>query len=230
MTDASDNGKAEEVVYISSKFRSMLEAYLIDAAKSMNRCSDLLDLFDTLESTQAGSSQDQRDDLLRAIVVLTHACMEDCLRTVARYALPDSSREALDDVPFYLEGRPVPKVSLGYLAEHKDLTIGDFVARSVDMHMDRVSFSSTSEVVGLLRRLWISLDHDGLLSSLGEMIQRRHEIVHRADVCKASRSPAKLDPKKVREWFGAVGGLVIAVAAGLVERDGKHNKLRRADA
>lgn len=209
----------EPPIPISGALDSMLRTYLVRAQKTLQRCQDLLELHGKLESDGLDATETQTSDLLRAVVVLTHACMEDTLRTVGKYALPAASREALDDIPFYVGGRSAQKVSLGYMTEYRGQTVEMLIAHTVENYLERMTFSSTTDIVNLLRRIGISLDGSNMLPALDEMINRRHEIVHRADIGEDWRPPVEIEAETVRRWIGAVSALVIRIGAELIRNE-----------
>ncbi len=116
-------------------------------------------------------------------MVLLHASLEDLLRRVARDRIPDGGEEALRQIPL-IGCAPREKFSLGELARLRGKTVEEVLMESVQHYYDSfVTFNSVADIEGVLRRSDIKQDRvKGLYPALAELIARRHEIVHRADV------------------------------------------------
>jgi hypothetical protein len=98
------------------------------------------------------------DDVVRAAVVLTHAYLEDFLRTMARTLLPVASEGVLDDIPLAGSGSSRPaKFSLGALARHRGRTVEDVINDSVSEYLERSNSNNTTEIVSFLKDLDITL-------------------------------------------------------------------------
>ena len=124
-------------------------------------------------------------DILRASVVLTHAYLEDFLRTLAAALLPLAEENRLNGIPLAgIGGRP-EKFFLGKLAKHKGKTVDEVIRNSVSEYLERSTFNSTEEIAQLLQTQGIEVaEHDKEFPAIQEMMQRRHQIVHRADRVK----------------------------------------------
>jgi hypothetical protein len=122
------------------------------------------------------------DDILRAAVVLIHAYLEDLLRTIAATILPEQDEICLDKIPLAgMPGRP-EKFSLGKLVQHKGKLVDDVLRQSVSEYLERSNFNNTQEIASFLRTLGFDpTKHNEHFASIDTMIQRRHQIVHRAD-------------------------------------------------
>lgn len=123
-------------------------------------------------------------DICRAAVVLSHASFEDALREIARVKLSESPAEILDDIPLVgisRAGQP-RKFSLGMLNKHRGKTVDQLIRESIDEFLDRTSFNNSKDVSNMLEK--IGVDLIGIrkyFKDLDEMMERRHQIVHRSD-------------------------------------------------
>jgi hypothetical protein len=91
-------------------------------------------------------------DIIRAAVVFLHASLEEFLRAVGRELLPTGRREALDWVPLLGES-PVgdaKKFFLGSLRTHERKTVARLLRESVEAHLARRTFNSSSEINAFL--------------------------------------------------------------------------------
>ncbi len=149
------------------------------------------------------------EDVLRASIVLLHATLEDFLRTLAMNLLPKANEETLNEISLVgLKGRP-KNFGLGKLVHHKGKTVEDVLRESVREHLERSNYNSTSEIANLLEILGFDVSSlNEPFAELEQMIQRRHQIVHRADRTKSPDSDAfivqPINPQDVVRWVGAV--------------------------
>jgi RiboL-PSP-HEPN len=156
----------------------------------------------------AKSAQDGSEDILRAVIVLTHASLEDFLRTLAETFLPLANEEALSRIPLAgLSGR-VEKFSLGKLIQHKGKSVDYVIKESVRQHLDRSTYNNVQDIVDILSSLGFdSSEHDANFSKIELMMKRRHQIVHRGDMIKANGSkglrPAPVGLGDVLQWVQA---------------------------
>jgi hypothetical protein len=94
----------------------------------------------------------------------------------------------LNDIPLIgtsKSGRP-EKFHLGALERHRAKTVDQVISESVEVYLNRANFSSCADVERLL--LQMSLDARAfktLFPDLEQMMQRRHRIVHEADIPRA---------------------------------------------
>jgi len=163
--------------------RLELGPYYSHLSESLRRTRNLL------SKTRTGD-QDVNDDIVRAIVVLTHAYLEDFLRTLARTLLPEASESVLNGIPLAGSSGRAEKFQLGALSRHRGRTVEQLIKDSVSEHLERSNFNSTTEIASFLNNIGVSLSAKAtdVLPALDQMIQRRHLIVHRADRIKKANS------------------------------------------
>jgi hypothetical protein len=132
-----------------------------------------------------GRRKVQETDILRAALVLLHATMEDFLRSLQGWKAPGWTKEAVDKYPLAGNGRKRPeKFSLGELVAHRGKTVDDLIVQSVTEYLDQYSsYNDLGQVKDALLYCGISnqdveAHNYGLLPA---MIERRHNIVHKAD-------------------------------------------------
>ncbi len=161
----------------------MLDQIRDNFNNNLARVKNLVDLYST---KLAGPGQGRRPvnstDVLRAGTVLLHATLEEFLRGISRWKLPEANEESLNSIPLKGYVRPT-KFQLGELSAHRGKSVDDLISESIDEHLNRKSYNSTSEIAALLH----SIDCDQervrhLYSRLDDLINRRHNIVHRADL------------------------------------------------
>lgn len=172
---------------------------LMDAAADERSCS------------VAGGS-----DILRAAVVLLHACLEDYLRSLAAAYLRFASSTALNEVPLAGQGRErAEKFLLGALVPHRDLTVSEVIELSIQEHLERTTYNNPREIASLLENLGLNVETvRSHFADIGELTSRRHLIVHRADlVANASSSldVGVIEDSVVRRWTDTVEEFAKAV-------------------
>jgi hypothetical protein len=147
-------------------------------------------------------------DILRSVVVLQHAYLEEFIRTVVIKLLPLADDESLSGTPLAGMEKPHEKFSMGELAKHRGKLVDEVLADSVRESMSRETFNDVGEIEKVLRRLKCNIeDHREWFPALGEMMARRHDIVHRADKIKAPGSDfytlQPIDVPQVERWLDA---------------------------
>src|ERR1039457_1619603 len=163
---------------------------------------------------------DEHEDLLRAAVILTHAYLEDFLRMLGRTLLPLASKEVLDEIPLTGTGRQAQKFFLGSLMRHLDKAVEQVVQESADEYLDNYTFNNGTQVMQFLAKLGIKVDSD--LTTLNQMIQRRHSIAHRGDKGRSKISEKyemqPISALDVIDWVKATNDFVNSVVRLVIEQ------------
>jgi hypothetical protein len=197
--DAVEVGLAPYLNRLNESFERVTE--LLSAAEHTSRPT-----FRSVEFDR--SRQAAADDILRAAVVLTHAYLEDFLRTIASVLLPAANESCLDGIPLAGLTTRTDRFSLGKLVQHKEKTVGQVLHESVSEYLNRSTFCSTDDIAQLLCRLGFSVpDHNHDFPEIQRMIERSHQIVHRADRIKPSDSDTytlqPIEAYEVLTWLKA---------------------------
>lgn len=163
---------------------------------------------------------ESRDDILRAAVVLLHATLEDCLRSISSALLPNSGEASLNRVPLIsCAGSRAEKFSLGKLAAHREKLVSTLIKESVDSYLRHVTFNNSNEIAEHLRELGFELaPMRGAFSTIEEMMKRRHQIVHRADYDDSGKL-AEICSENVMKWADGVTKLLSQVLAQLGNKE-----------
>ncbi len=161
----------------------MKEHISIRIEENLARVENLISLYSRKKGK--GRRGAHETDVLRAAVVLLHASLEDFLRSLARWIIPETNEmSVLDRYPFPGDSnlkRP-EKVSLGYLIAFKGISIDDVIKQAVNEHLDKSNYNNTNEIAGLLTSIGVEISAvESVFPELSEMMSRRHLIVHRAD-------------------------------------------------
>lgn len=204
-----------------------LQPYFATIEENFRRLSQLVDMYLSIDQAHilpeevSTKLKNRSGDLLRAVVVYTHAYLEDFLRTLASVFLPGSNERTLNDIPLIRlndTGRP-EKFFLGKLAEHRGKLVDDVIKESVGGYLERSTFNSTSEIAILLEKLNLSgASCKEFFPALQAMIERRHVIVHRADKVKPTdgrESLQAIDSEQVLWWMHATLHFMAALIPSL---------------
>ena len=146
------------------------------------RVRNLVTLYtDALAGVGQGRRPVNSSDVLRAATVLLHATLEEFLRGISRWRLPDASEDALNEIPLVGLQR-ADKFQLGRLSRHRGESIDDVITASIEKHLERSNYNNTTEITHLLESIGVDVQRvNDLYPQLTELIERRHLIVHRAD-------------------------------------------------
>jgi len=177
---------------------------------NLERVRNLVRIYEGINAGQQGRRAACETDILRAAVVLLHACLEDFVRTLQYWRLPTAGAVALNEIP--MKGLPRPgKVQLGDVAQFRGQSVDDLVRSSVEEHLSRSNYNNCDDITRAMDAIDVHLD-EGLcrrtFPAIEEMIRRRHQIVHRADRNEIGGSGnhrvSSLGREKVNEWIEAV--------------------------
>jgi hypothetical protein len=121
---------------------------------NLGRVENLIKVYEASSGRGRGRKIVLDADVLRAAVVFAHAALEDFIRSICGYFLPRATAAVLDEIPLTglnSSGRP-EKFFLGRLVAHRDKTIEDLIEESVQMYLERLSFSSTQDIATAITR------------------------------------------------------------------------------
>jgi len=190
--------------------------------ENIARVRNLADIYETkLAPIAQGRKPVGSTDILRAGVVFLHATVEEFLRGILEWRLPDQSEAILNGVSLVGSGSDrAEKFLLGRLAAHRTKTVDALIRESVSASLTRSNFNSVAEIVSALTS--VGLDKtpcEPFFPALTALMERRHQIVHRAD-----RNPnhgqghhhaSSIGRHHVHEWAQAAQDFFDAVYAQL---------------
>lgn len=178
---------------------------------NIERVKNLVKLYGKIKTPGSGRAGTLTTDILRSAVVLLHASVEDFLRSLARWRLPElGDKEALDDIPLLIDQSKKPhKITLGELVDYRNLRVNDVIKGSVKKYLERSNYSDTKQISSLLESIDIEVEKvNGTFNMLSNMILRRHKIVHEADKNKVPGSgnheTESIKKNEVNSWINAV--------------------------
>lgn len=191
------------------------ERFVLNVARVRN----LVDIYTNhLAGAGRGRRGHQTTDVLRAATVLLHAALEDVLRSLAYWKLPQANVVVLEQIP--LVGGAATKFNLGALAAHRGKTIDDVIKESTDASLERSNYNNRREVINLLESIGLNTapiqQH---MATLEQAMLRRHKIVHRADATanprpgRGNHRVATIAPATLNTWIANTEQFVNAVLA-----------------
>jgi hypothetical protein len=220
----TDEEKAEIKQLLENEIEAGLGPYLDQISRGVVRLARLAAMAEGMKQVatnigvrtdgKVGEPVDVSDDMLRAVVVLNHAYLEDFLRTLGRVFLPLASESDLNRVSLVdTEGR-AEKFFLGALKKHRGKTVENLINESVSEHLEKRSFNEFSEIICFLKSMGLDVpnksDSEALLvfadqskvpADLDAMIRRRHMIVHNADLDKGGNQLQPIETEQVIHWL-----------------------------
>ena len=146
---------------IEQRFRRNLER--VQVLLALYQSSEELGRDETIHPT----------DLLRASVVFLHATLEDVVRSVLEWRLPEAAPEALEEISLLGCARRT-RFSLADLARHRDKSVVEVLSRSVESSLAESSFNHPGELeralgkIGVddLQKITLSYDPPGALTAV----------------------------------------------------------------
>ena len=187
--------------------------------RNIERVDNLVKIYrDQLGGSGSGRKPVNSTDLLRAAVVFLHSTVEDFLREIAQLRLPFAAEGVINGVPLAgLRGRP-EKFFLGKLTNFRGITVDELLEKSVAEYLDRFTVNNIPELERLLE--WLDLTPDGIddyKKHLGELMERRHHIVHQADKStttgRGTHRTRSIRVSQIDEWTWAVKDLISDIAS-----------------
>jgi hypothetical protein len=178
---------------------------------NLSRVRNLIETYDALAGSGSGRRDVLKLDVLRSAVVFLHATLEDLLRGIAVWKLPNQGQPVIDKIPLVgLSQISRPETFfLGALVAHKGKTVDALIQESVALHLERSTLNDTNEIAAWLESVDIpAANVNAQFPILQKMMQRRHQIVHRADVnprAGAGHHQAQsIARSTVNDWVDAV--------------------------
>lgn len=190
--------------------------------ENIARVNNLADIYETkLAAVARGRKPIGSTDILRAAVVLLHATVEEFLRGILEWRLPDQAEETLNRVPLIGSGTDrAERFFLGRLAVHRNKTVDDLIRESVSASLIRSNFNSVEEIVFALTSVGLDKTScEPYFPELAALMERRHQIVHRADrnpnQGQGHHKASSIGRHHVHQWAHAAQGFFDSVYAQL---------------
>lgn len=200
--------------------RSITQLYVVRFVENLERARGLVEMYEAMVTADTEVIHGHREDILRAAVVFMHASLEELLRELAINLLPHASETVLNEIPLAGSGAGrAEKFYLGKLRPHEKKSVQELIEESIREHFGSSNFGNIREISNLLRAL--DLESDEVKTQypvLAAMMDRRHQIVHRADnvASPAAKAPRPIDAALVEEWRQGLMTFLVAVAGSAI--------------
>jgi hypothetical protein len=207
---------------MNTECETMLDASRTRFNLNMERVENLVEIFERLEENNAKSR-----DVLRAAVMLLHASLEDVLRQLLLYRLPKSNSVEMLRMFFTDQHGKVEKMEIGGLARLHKVKVEHEIWSRMTKKLSNSNYGDKSDVIAALKILGFDeSDLQPRVEPLGDLMNRRHLIVHRSDREEAvldngdgqkrtHGKPRRIDTETVKGWLKSVRKLVDYVIANI---------------
>lgn len=131
----------------------------------------------------------QQTDILRAAVVFLHSSFEEYFRSILIEWLPEKAEDdVFNNIPLpsnkELKSKKKEKFQLNDLLAFKSETVNEVLKEAVNQRMELVSFNKYGDICTWSKNCSISLLGFSQGDTIEKCVQRRHKIVHEADIDK----------------------------------------------
>lgn len=190
-------------------------------ARNLSRVGNLISIYEKLAGAGQGRRGHHQTDVLRAATVLLHATLEDFIRSIAYWKLPNAGPDVLKALPFVNHGPTGTKFGLGDMARlYRNQSVENVIKNSVEAHLERSNYNNASDLSQALRDFGIDpASCNDNFATLEALMARRHQIVHRADQDgtggQGNHKVKSIGLKHVRIWAEAVHEFALTVLGQL---------------
>jgi hypothetical protein len=137
-----------------------LNAIVLNHNANIDRITRIMKFSGAVGKAVSSSSQAERQlymlDILRLIVVMLHANMDDTLREIVRLSYARNNPDHLSEIP--IGNTKSPRVTLADLVKYRGRTIDDLIQESVDDYLNIVSFNNVEITAKILSRAGININ------------------------------------------------------------------------
>lgn len=184
--------------------------------ENLKRVDNIISLHRKIAEMSIGAKE-ERDDILRSIVVFLHSTIEELVRNLFIERLPSMECKTLDDIPFsaHQSSHRAKGILLGELLnEYKGKLTENIVLDSINSYVDVMNLNDTTQLVSQLEKVKIDIRPlSYIFDDLNSLMQRRHQIVHqmdRKDVLDPDRTQiSEIDGNVVINWRNKVNELAL---------------------
>lgn len=182
-----------------------------EALDNMNRVHRIIGLFEKAEALDIGLPE-EREEVLRAAVVLLHSSLEEVVRNLFVERLPKCSVDVLNELSYPTPGNisKTKGVLLGDLFnDYQGRFVDNVIVDAINYHIDRMNINNSTQLSAMLHKVNIDTQElKSTLNELDELMKRRHQIVHQMDrndrLDPDTRPISPIDLETVRNWFSAM--------------------------
>lgn len=177
---------------------------------NLKRVESMCSIYELLKNSQCSDKNvDYKyTDILRSAVVFLHSSFEDYYRDVIiKKIIENGSRELLDGMGLPDDSKN-KKIVLKDLLKYRNLTVEDLIENSVNSYMSEKSFNDYSDICNWAKRIGLDMSKYSKGSTISAAIERRHRIVHEADLRTDKMSLRLIKKETLEKWINAYVELV----------------------
>jgi len=188
--------------------------------KNLERALSLVGVYELSRAGVRGRRSVSASDVLRAATVFLHSALEEVIRNLFRWKLPNGSEKYLDEIPL-LGANPAHRPAhflLGKLAPHRGRFVDNVILDSIEAYVDHMNINNTTELCHCLEMISIRPgSFSKYYGALEKMMARRHQIVHQMDRNEAGGAgqhrAQSISVQQVKGWAYNLKAFVLAVVA-----------------
>ena len=199
---------------------------------NLERIANLLQLYSFMEISRKSLPDDKKyltidgSDILRSVVVLAHATLEDYLRSLIKLSWLEKDDDFIKEKLSNIKGRFGEKVfTIEDLINKKNKTIKAFFEEYLLGYIDNhLTFNDETQIVNYLKQCnAFNQKCKDCLKDIAEMTKRRHKIVHHADKSGTDKKTfSRISPSEVTRWVDSLSVLIFESLQEHVKNLGKH--------
>lgn len=190
-------------------YDNLVSSYVTNIKRLESLLGGLITIHGSDESSMEIDSLDRFiQEVLRAIVVFLHAMLEEALRSVgSRNLIAFAPRDYFKKIPLIVIETKERKEKFDFADlftyKDKDMTVKELLQDSIESELYRRSFTDVNHIPSFLRDCGIDpVGMEKWYGDIGDMIKRRHKIVHNADFLRDREGGVEsIDVETVLLWL-----------------------------
>jgi RiboL-PSP-HEPN len=196
---------------------------LEEFALNISRVRNLVRVYEKIRAQGSGRKSVQSTDVLRAAVVFLHGALEEVIRNLFIWKLPDAGEHTLNEIPMIGVGQPSgrpEKFLLGKLANYKGRFVENLIRESIVQYVNYLNINNISDLRSCLEKIGLQPNqYTEYFADLAALMKRRHQIAHQADrnseEGQGQHRAQSLSANRVKSWIESVEEFVKAVVVAV---------------
>ncbi|SEG33458.1 hypothetical protein SAMN04487934_11615 [Eubacterium ruminantium] len=191
--------------------------------RNLQRVDSLCAFYDQIKrDMKTGNNKEFKfTDMLRAATVFLHSAFEEYYREIITIWLPiNGNRDSLKVINLPDDAaKNGTKYNLIDLLAYKDKTVEELFQESIYEYMNRTTFNSYKEICSLALKVGLDLSEFSMGKDIDNAVQRRHRIVHEADLdIQSGKNKLRgIQGSEIVQWRNAYSELVDLIDAQIAE-------------
>lgn len=177
---------------------------------NVKRVRNLCLIYEVIKNEQLTSKEILNTDILRSAVVMLHSSFEEYYRSILFNLLTsDYDVETIEKIQ-NLNGKRQQKIELSDLIKYQQKTIDEYICSIISEQIDKASFSNYSKICNWAKIANIDLKNFKKVEQINNMAERRHKIVHFADMSSNDKTnrTKQIKLEVIEKWIDTVCELI----------------------